>query len=164
MSLPWQPSRVGPSCGWSLAGCWRSGNRARCVRCSTWICGPLCILHDNCVEWGRWEWETEAAKTAGAQMMYWPSPGERNGDSEHSPSGNSRPGILLSAFHVPPYQIPKQSLRQTSYYPSVKGEQTEAQRGHHLLKVTQQGSSGAGVGNLPQNLLLVMRAYRPELA
>lgn len=104
VSLPWQPSRVCPSCGWGLAGTgsWRSGNRVRCVRCSSWICGPLCTLHDNCVEWGWWEWETEAAKTAGAQMMYWLSTGERNGDSEHSPSDNSRPGILLSASHVPP--------------------------------------------------------------
>lgn len=38
----------------------------------------------------------------GPQVIYWPSTGERNGDSEHSPSGNSRPGTLLSAFYVPP--------------------------------------------------------------
>lgn len=55
---------------------------------STWLCGPPCALHGNCVER-----ETEAAK--GTRRL---SPGGKNGDGRHSLRDDSRLGTLLSTF------------------------------------------------------------------
>lgn len=71
------------------------------MRCSTWVRGPPCVLHGNRVDWGGWELEMQAVKTAGdvPQVMYRLSIGERNGDSERSLGDKSRPAKL---FFVPP--------------------------------------------------------------